>query len=32
MNNEDFRLVNSLFNTGNIHSMIGQIVTDFFYI
>jgi hypothetical protein len=28
-NTKDFRLVNYLFNTGNICSKIGQIVTDF---
>ncbi len=28
-NTEDFRLENYLFNTGNIRSMIGQIVTEF---
>jgi hypothetical protein len=26
---KDFRFVNYLFNTGNIRSMIGQIVTEF---
>jgi hypothetical protein len=30
LNTEDFRLVNYSFNTGNICSNIGQIVTDFF--
>ncbi len=29
LNTNDFRLVNYLFNTGNICSKIGQIVTDF---
>ncbi len=28
-NAEHFRLVNYSFNTGNIHSIIGQIVTEF---
>ncbi len=28
----DFMLENYLFNTGNIHSMIGQIVTEFYRI
>jgi hypothetical protein len=30
LNTEDFRLVNYLFNTGNIRSKIGQIVTEFY--
>ncbi len=32
LNTEDFRLENYSFNTGNICSMIGQIVTEFFNI
>jgi len=31
-NTEDFRLLNYSFNTGNIRSMIGQIVTEFYRI
>ncbi len=31
-NTEDFRLVNYSFNTGTIHSTIGQIVTEFYQI
>jgi hypothetical protein len=31
-NTEDFRLENYSFNTGNICSMIGQIVTEFYQI
>ncbi len=31
-NTEDFRLINYSFNTGNIRSIIGQIVTKFYRI
>jgi hypothetical protein len=32
LNTQDFRLVNYLFSTGNIHSKIGQTVTKFYQI